>query len=473
MLCLLEGLIPPETLLEETEDEDMERDKPQPLTAEYLTRLYVFALVWGIGALLETADRQKYDKYLRENFDTLDLPISDRYLDATVFDFFVTDKGTWDTWTNMVTNYIYPEYSTPDYSNVLVPIPDNVRIQYLIDLIGRQDKAVLLIGEQGSAKTVMMKSYMKKSNPDATLSRSFNFSSATSPYQFQKTIESYVEKRLGSTFGPPGGKKMLVFVDDINLPQINEWGDQITNEIVRQVMDMKGFYSLEKPGDFTAIVDVTFLAAMCQPGGGRNDIPSRLKRQFCIFNCTLPDNASIDRIFSVLGEGHYNIKRGFSQEVRQLVKKMIPLTRILWEKTRAKLLPTPAKFHYVFSLRDLSRIWQGMVGTLSTVIDKESVLMLLWKHECTRVFSDRFTIQSDKDWFDKGLINVVADILGEKYVNMLNQDPTFVDFMRFVIVYNYCINIYCNLKNIVYINKNFLTLEMLQNQPVKKVKMQM
>jgi len=319
-----------------------------------------------------------------------------------------------------------------------------------------------------------MKSYMKKSNPDTTLSRSFNFSSATSPYQFQKTIESYVEKRLGSTFGPPGGKKMLVVVDDINLPQINEWGDQITNEIVRQVMDMKGFYSLEKPGDFTAIVDVTFLAAMCQPGGGRNDIPSRLKRQFCIFNCTLPDNASIDRIFSVLGEGHYNIKRGFSQEVRQLVKKMIPLTRILWEKTRAKLLPTPAKFHYVFSLRDLSRIWQGMVGTLSTVIDKESVLMLLWKHECTRVFSDRFTIQSDKDWFDKDLINVVADILGEKYVNMLNQDPTFVDFMRFVvIVYNYCINIYCNLKNIVHINKNFLTLEMLQNQPVKKVKMQM
>lgn len=431
MLCLLEGLIPPEVSQEESEDEDMEKDKPIPITAEYLTRLYVFALVWGIGALLETTDRQKYDKYLRENFDTLDLPTSDRYLDATVFDFFVTDKGTWDTWTSMVTNYVYPESSTPDYSNVLVPIPDNVRIQYLIDLIGRQDKAVLLIGEQGSAKTVMMKSYMRKSNPDTTLSRSFNFSSATSPYQFQKTIESYVEKRLGSTFGPPGGKKMLVFIDDVNLPQINEWGDQVTNEIVRQTMDMKGFYSLEKPGDFTSIVDVTFLAAMCQPGGGRNDIPSRLKRQFCIFNCTLPDNTSIDRIFSALGEGHYNIKRGFSQEVRQLVKKMILLTRTLWEKTRAKLLPTPAKFHYVFNLRDLSRIWQGMVGTLSTVIDKESVLMLLWKHECTRVFSDRLTIQSDKDWFDEELIHVVTDILGEKYVNMLDQDPTFVDFMRF------------------------------------------
>ncbi|KZC10625.1 Dynein heavy chain 5, axonemal [Dufourea novaeangliae] len=389
MLCLLEGLVPAESVDEkEEEDEETEEEKRQPMTADHLKRLYVFTLVWSIGALLETPDRRKYDSYLRENFGSLDLPTSENYPDAKIFDFYVTEKGKWDTWTSLVTNYVYPDYSAPDYSNVLVPIPDNVRIQYLIDLIGRQDKAVLLIGEQGSAKTVMMKSYMKKANPETTLSRSFNFSSATSPYQFQKTIESYVEKRLGNTFGPSGGRKMMIFIDDVNLPQINEWGDQVTNEIVRQTMDMKGFYSLEKPGDFTSIIDVTFFAAMCQPGGGRNDIPSRLKRQFCIFNCTLPNEASIDRIFSVLGEGHYNMKRGFSSEVRNLVKKMVPLTRILWERTRANLLPTPAKFHYVFSLRDLSRIWQGMVGTITN------------------------------------------ERLGEKYVNMMDQSPVFVDFMR-------------------------------------------
>lgn len=48
-----------------------------------------------------------------------------------------------------------------------------------------------------------------------------NFSSRTSSMDVQRNLESVVEKRTKDTFGPPVGKKMLVFIDDMNMPIVS------------------------------------------------------------------------------------------------------------------------------------------------------------------------------------------------------------------------------------------------------------
>ena len=144
--------------------------------------------------------------FLVQNNRGLDLPKIKG--DETIFEYVVSENGEWEHWNNRVVDYVYPTDSLPEYSSILVPNVDNVRTDFLIDTISRQEKSVLLIGEQGTAKTVIIKGYYSRFDPETYLFKSFNFSSASTPLMFQRTIESYVDKRVGSTYGPPGGRKM-------------------------------------------------------------------------------------------------------------------------------------------------------------------------------------------------------------------------------------------------------------------------
>lgn len=194
-------------------------------------------------------------------------------------------------------------------------------------------------------------------------------------------------------------------------------------------MQQGGFYSLEKPGDFITIMDLQFLAAMIHPGGGRNDIPNRLKRQFCVFNCTLPSIVSMDKIFRVIAEGYFCDTR-FNSAIVNFVSKLIPLTRILWTHVKTKMLPTPAKFHYVFNLRDLSRIWQGILTIQRDECTTIADMLKLWRHECFRVIADRFTNYDDKMWFDGKMTAVVEQYLVDDFEHYTDVETYFLDFLR-------------------------------------------
>jgi len=95
------------------------------------------------------------------------------------------------------------------------------------------------------------------------------------------------------------------------------------------------------------------------------------------------------------------------------------------------MLPTPAKFHYVFNLRDLSRIWEGMLNATNEGLTSKKNILDLWKHECTRVIADRFTNHEDKAWFTKAITAALLDELGPELESLVHEEPYFVDFLRY------------------------------------------
>ena len=84
---------------------------------------------------------------------------------------------------------------------------------------------------------------------------------------------------------------------------------------------------------------------MNHPGGGRNDIPNRLKRLFFSLNITPPSNKSIENIYGRILEVIFNPKK-YTADIVSMKTYIIEATISLWEAVAQKLLPTPTKFHY-------------------------------------------------------------------------------------------------------------------------------
>jgi dynein heavy chain len=68
-------------------------------------------------------------------------------------------------------------------------------------------------------------------------------------------------------------------------------------------------------------------------------------------------------------------------------------------KNSKELLPIPAKCHYMYNLRDISKVFFGIGRINSFGCKSESDLIKLWVHECQRVFQDRLVNISDQDTF--------------------------------------------------------------------------
>lgn len=149
------------------------------------------------------------------------------------------------------------------------------------------------------------------------------------------------------------------------------------------------------------IVDTQYVGSMTPPGGGNNPVDPRLMSLYSTFNITFPSKEAIEKIYTSILDRHVT---EFPDEVRTIVPKVTSATLNLYFQICEKLPRTPVKFHYIFNLRDLSRVYEGLtLMTLDKFQTKES-LIRLWRNECMRVFSDRLVNEIDRSLVNDTLI---------------------------------------------------------------------
>jgi dynein heavy chain len=92
---------------------------------------------------------------------------------------------------------------------------------------------------------------------------------------------------------------------------------------------------------------------MGTPGGGRTYITPRMTRHFNIIGYTELEQGIVRHIFTTLSSSF--LKR-MNDDVKEIIPKMVDSLLLAYDEIKTVFLPTPAKCHYLFNLRDISKV---------------------------------------------------------------------------------------------------------------------
>ncbi|KAJ3391292.1 hypothetical protein HDU84_006208 [Entophlyctis sp. JEL0112] len=402
-LCnILEGLLTPQ-------------NTPKGCDKEWFEIYFVFAAVWAFGGPIfqdQIVDyRLEFSKWWNGEFKTIKFPPG-----GTIFDYYVDQETKrFLPWTERVPVYEYD----PDVplSSVLVHTAETTRIRYLLDVLADNGKPVLLIGNAGCGKTVLMQDKLYSYGEDRLIVNvPFNF--YTTAWSLQTILEKPLEKKAGRNYGPPGSKKLIYFLDDLNMPEVDKYGTASPHTLLRQYLDYRHWYDRAKL-TLKEIHNCQYVACL-NPTAGSFTISGRLGRHFATFSVNFPGTESCQSIYSQILSAHLKM---FPNNIAKLGDKLVSATLALHKKVASSFLPSAVKFHYIFNLRDLSNIFQGILFSNKETLKEPMDLVRLWLHETTRTYSDKMVEFSDSTQFQKFQQDIVKKTFDDMDQAAVNTEP--------------------------------------------------
>lgn len=162
------------------------------------------------------------------------------------------------------------------FQTALVHTPETICLTYFIDLLLQRGKPIMLVGNAGVGKTILVSDKVSKLKEDYMVAKvPFNYYTTSAMLQRKNqflnasqfvsevqcialsnhtgsveqvvlillndttsgVLEKPLEKKTGRKFAPPTAKRLIYFIDDLNMPEVDVYGTVQPHTLIRQHLD--------------------------------------------------------------------------------------------------------------------------------------------------------------------------------------------------------------------------------------------
>lgn len=379
-----------------------------------LISIFALSVVWGVYACV-SKNLGKVEGLIKSRFTELKAELSNNVnLLECRYNYATSEFVKYDY---NITSFIYTQETK--YHSIFIPTNDTIRYSNIIESLIRNKNKIFLTGESGVGKTTIIKSLINKLTlQDDYAGKIINFSASTTSEKTQESIEANLDKTGKDKYGI-NGKDIFIFIDDINMPEPNKFGSHPPIELLRQFIDNGGFYDRSK---FTKkyIDNYVMVVSGGPPVGGRSKLTDRFNRQFTIINFPKPDKETLLNLYESILKSFFFVNR-FDESIRKPAS-YVSATIDIYDSVVEYLKPIPSKYHYIYSVRDISRVIQGLLMANPKSFKEKNpfeAFCKFWLHENIRVFGDRLTSKND---YDKLITFIFEQAKNKNFFDTLTKD---------------------------------------------------